>query len=214
MNAERRRQLVSLADRYNVPILEDEFVGDLRYEGRAQPALKALDPGGCVFYMGTFSKMLMPGLRVGYLVVNGPVYERLVDWKHVHDLATSNLIQRALEAYISVGRYQIHLNRARRVYRQRRNTMLAALGQYMPPGTHWLPAQGGFFIWVQLPDGIPTHELLPLAIQEKVDFAPGGLFFPAEKVHSYMRLNFAMNSPDLIQEGIRRLGKAVQRYRS
>ena len=92
--------------------------------------------------------------------------------------------------------------------------MLAALGQYMPPGTHWLPAQGGFFIWVQLPDGIPTHELLPLAIQEKVDFAPGGLFFPAEKVHSYMRLNFAMNSPDLIQEGIRRLGKAVQRYRS
>ena len=214
MSGERRRQLVALADRYNVPILEDEFVGDLRYEGRAQPALKALDPGGRVFYMGTFSKMLMPGLRVGYIVVDGPVYERLVDWKHIHDLATSNLIQRALEAYISVGRYQTHLNRARRVYRQRRDAMLAALEQLMPPDTHWTPAQGGFFIWMRLPGGIPAQDLLPLAAREQVNFAPGCMFYPGEKEHAYIRLNFAMNPPDRIHEGIRRLAGAVQRYRT
>lgn len=214
MSGERRRQLVALADRYNVPILEDEFVGDLRYDGRAQPALKALDPGGRVFYMGTFSKMLMPGLRVGYIVIDGPVYERLVDWKHVHDLATSNLIQRALEAYISVGRYQTHLNRARRIYRQRRDAMLTALEQHMPPDTRWIPAQGGFFIWMRLPGGIPAQDLLPLAIKEKVSFAPGSMFYPGEKEHSFIRLNFAMNSPDRIHEGIRRLAGAVQRYKT
>jgi GntR family transcriptional regulator/MocR family aminotransferase len=214
MSGGRRRQLVALADRYNVPILEDEFVGDLRYDGRAQPALKALDPGGRVFYMGTFSKMLMPGLRVGYVVIDGPVYERLVDWKHIHDLATSNLIQRALEAYISVGRYQTHLNRARRIYRQRRDAMLAALEQHLPPDTHWIPAQGGFFIWVRLPDEIPAQELLSLATKEKVNFSPGCMFYPGEKEHSYLRLNFAMNPPEAIDEGIHRLGRAVQRYRS
>ena len=97
MSGQRRRQLIRLADRYNVPILEDDFVGDLRYDGRTQPALKGLDPGGRVIYTSTFSKMLMPGLRVGFLVTEGPVYERLVNLKRVTDLATSNLIQRALE---------------------------------------------------------------------------------------------------------------------
>jgi GntR family transcriptional regulator/MocR family aminotransferase len=111
MSVQRRRQLIALADRYNVPILEDDFVGDLRYEGRAQPALKSLDPGGRVLYVSTFSKMLMPGLRVGFLVAEGPFYDSLVRYKRVNDLTTSNLHQRALEAYVTVGRYQSHLRR-------------------------------------------------------------------------------------------------------
>ena len=89
LSSVRRRQLIVLADRYNVPILEDDFVGDLRYEGRTQPALKALDPGGRVIYVSTFSKMLMPGLRVGFLVADGPVFDGLVRFKHASDLATS-----------------------------------------------------------------------------------------------------------------------------
>ena len=95
LSSQRRIQLIILADRYNIPILEDDFVGDLRYEGRAQPALKALDPGGRVIYVSTFSKILMPGLRVGFLVAEGPIYQRLVNFKRVNDLATSTLIQRA-----------------------------------------------------------------------------------------------------------------------
>ncbi len=104
LDLHRRRQLISLADKYNVPILEDDFAGDLRYDGRAQPALKALDPDGLVIYDSTFSKMVMPGLRVGFLVADGPVYDGLVRLKHLIDISTSSLAQRALEAYLTVGR--------------------------------------------------------------------------------------------------------------
>jgi GntR family transcriptional regulator/MocR family aminotransferase len=211
MNGHRRRQLVALADRYNVPILEDDFVGDLRYEGRAQPALKALDPGGRVIYTSTFSKMLMPGLRVGFLVASGPVYERLLACKRVTDLASSNLMQRALEAYITVGRYQAHLRRACQIYLRRRDAMLDALGRYLPASAQYLPPQGGLFVWLQLPVGLSANELYPVAAEEGVTFAPGSLFFPAERTQPYLRLNFAMHPPDVIEEGIRRLGRAVER---
>ena len=210
LSGARRRLLVGLAEHYNVPILEDEFVGDLRYEGRAQPALKALDPGGYVIYTGTFSKMLMPGLRVGYLVANGPVYGRLLAWKRITDLATSNLIQRALEAYITIGRYEAHLHRARRIYRSRRDAMVAALQRYLPSETTWYTPQGGLFIWVRLPKGISVRDLYPLALEKGVDFAPGSLFYPAEKSYDHMRLNFVVHKPEMIEEGIKRLGSAIQ----
>jgi len=210
MSGYRRRQLIALADRYNIPILEDDFVGDLRYEGRAQPALKALDSGGRVIYVSTFSKMLMPGLRVGFLVATGPVYERLLVCKWVGDLATSNLMQRALEAYITVGRYQAHLRRACQIYRRHRDAMLAALANYMPAGTQWSPPQGGLFIWVRLPDGLSAEVLYPLAAKEGVTFVPGSLFFPGERDQPYLRLNFARHPPEVIEEGIRRLGRAVE----
>jgi GntR family transcriptional regulator/MocR family aminotransferase len=211
MSGQRRRQLVALADRYNVPILEDDFVGDLRYEGRALPALKALDPGGRVIYTSTFSKMLMPGLRVGFLVASGPVYERLLACKRVTDLATSDLLQRALEAYITVGRYQAHLRRACQMYRRRRDAMLDALGRYLPAGAKCLPPQGGLFVWLQLPAGLSAIKLYPVAAEEGVTFAPGSLFFPAERAQPYLRLNFTEHPADVIGEGMRRLGRAVER---
>jgi len=209
MSGTRRRQLVALAKKYNAPILEDEFVGDLRYDGRAQPALKSLDCCGDVIYTGTFSKMLMPGIRVGYLLASGPVYERLRAWKHTTDLASSNLIQRALEAYISVGRYQTHLNRARRIYRRRRDAAIAALHKYMPDDVEWITPQGGLFIWLKLPDGVTDHNLYASAISHKVAFAPGSLFFPAEKSRQFLRLNFVMHPGEIIAEGIRRLSEAI-----
>jgi GntR family transcriptional regulator/MocR family aminotransferase len=211
MSDQRRRRLVALADRYNVPILEDDFVGDLRYDGRVQPALKALDPGGRVIYVSTFSKMLMPGLRVGFLAAEGPVYDSLVSYKCANDLATSNLIQRALEAYVTVGRYQIHLRRCRRAYRRRRDTMLEAIARHLPAGVRVDPPQGGLFVWLQLPDGLSSEALLPLACQRGVAFAPGSAFFPgcSGGVHA-MRLNFATHPPEAIEKGIERLGKAIE----
>lgn len=211
MSNTRRRQLIALVDRYQVPIVEDEYVGDLRYEGHAQPALKTLDPGGHVIYVSTFSKMLMPGLRVGYLVAAGPVYDRLLASKHTTDLATSNLVQRALEAYITVGRYQAHLRKACQVYRQRRDVMLAALKEFAPAGTRWLSPQGGLFIWLQLPADLEADQLYPVAAAEGVTFMPGSVFYPGERCQACMRLNFAVHSPDVIEEGIRRLGRAIER---
>jgi GntR family transcriptional regulator/MocR family aminotransferase len=212
MSSRRRRELVELADRYNVPILEDDFVGDLRYEGRAQPALKALDPGGRVLYTSTFSKMLMPGLRVGFLVAEGPAYGRLVAHKRVTDLATSNLIQRALEAYVTVGRYQAHLRRTRRVYCKRRDVMLQAIERFLPADVYVTPPQGGLFIWLRLPKGISSTELLPLACEQGVAFAPGSTFFPEAHIgQSFVRLSFVAQPTQDIEVGIARLGWAIDR---
>jgi len=215
MSVVRRRQLVALADRYNLPILEDDFVGDLRYDGRALPAIKALDPGGRVIYVGTFSKMLMPGLRLGYLVVDGPIFDKLVVCKRVTDLTTSTLIQRTLHEYVTVGRYQIHLRRSTRVYRKRRDAMLEAIARHLPSDVQVSPPQGGLFVWLRLPEGLSCLDLLPLAMEEEVEFAPGTRFFPdSAEGEAYLRLNFATQTPEDIEEGVQRLGKAIERLRA
>jgi GntR family transcriptional regulator/MocR family aminotransferase len=210
LSSPRRRQLIALADRYNVPILEDDFVGDLRYEGRVQPALKSLDPGGRVIYISTFSKMLMPGLRVGFLAAEGPIYDSLVGFKHVHDLATSTLIQRALEAYVTVGRYQAHLRRTCQSFRKRRDAMLLAINRHLPAGVHVDPPQGGLFVWLRLPGRLSADELLPIACKQGVAFAPGSTFFPnSPDGGPYLRLNFAAQPAEEIEEGIKRLRQAI-----
>lgn len=210
MSLQRRYQLLSLAERYNVPILEDDFVGDLRFEGRALPALKALDSGGQVIYISTFSKMLMPGLRVGFVAADGPVYDSLVSFKRMNDLATSNLMQRALEAYVTVGRYQNHLRRSVHVYRRRRDAMLQAINRYLPAGFTVTPPQGGLFVWLQLPEGQSAREMLPLACAEGLAFAPGGDFFAEGGGERFMRLNFAANPVEEIQVGVVRLAKVLR----
>jgi len=209
----RRRQLLALADRYNVPILEDDFVGDLRYDGRALPALKALAPGGRVLYASTFSKMVMPGLRVGFLVAEGPVYHSLMQFKRMIDLSTSNLIQRALEAYVTVGRYQAHLRRSGQIYRKRRDAALQAIERRLPADVQVTPPLGGLFIWLRLPQGMSSGSLLGFACQEGVVYAPGGQFFiSSADGEAYLRINFAVHSPDKLDEAIRRLAKAMKRY--
>jgi GntR family transcriptional regulator / MocR family aminotransferase len=208
----RRRQLIALADRYNIPILEDDFVGDLRYEGRVQPALKALDPGGRVIYVGTFSKLLMPGLRVGFLVAEGPIFDLLAQLKRVNDLMTSTLTQRALEVYVTVGRYQAHVRRSCQVYRRRRDAIVQAIGRELPADVQMVSPQGGLFVWLRLPEGASAVRLLPLAAEDGVEYAPGPRFFPQPADgEGYMRLNFATLTHEDIDEGIRRLGRALQR---
>jgi len=213
LSGSRRRELIVLADRYNVPILEDDFVGDLRYDGRTQPSLKALDPGGRVIHVSTFSKMLMPGLRVGFLLIEGPIYEHLVNLKRVNDLATSSLIQRALEAYVTVGRYQAHLRKSCQIFRKRRDAMVTAIKKYLPTNVEFEMPQGGLFIWLHLPDKMFLGGLLQVAYKEGVDFVPGSEFFPDEEQgQAWMRMNFVAQPPDKIEEGIKRLGQAIEAF--
>ena len=208
MSGRRRRELVSLASRYNIPVLEDDFVGDLRYDGSAQPTLKSLDTAGGVIYISTFSKMLMPGLRIGFIVAEGPIYAALVKRKQVQDLATSSLVQHALDAYVSIGRYQTHLRRSCQVYRKRRDAMAHAIGRYLPQISVDIP-QGGLFMWIRLPQGIAASDLLPLAWDEGVDFALGENYYADGCGSDCLRLNFAALSVDVIEEGIERIGKAL-----
>jgi len=212
LSSARRRQLIALADRYNVPILEDDFVGDLRYEGHSLPSLKALDPGGQVIYISTFSKMLMPGLRVGFMVANGPVFDSLLGFKRLSELATSTLIQRALDAYVTVGRYQSYLHRSCQLFRKRRDSMLTAIGRHLPDNVTFDIPKGGLFLWLRLPNNISADELLPVACEEGVAFAPGSIFFTDDgNGKEWIRLNFSAQPVEDIEEGIKRLGSAIRR---
>jgi GntR family transcriptional regulator/MocR family aminotransferase len=214
LSSARRRQLIVLAERYNVPILEDDFVGDLRYEGHAQPSLKALDPGGQVIYVGTFSKMLMPGLRVGFIVANGPVYDSLLNFKRLSDLASSTLIQRALDAYVTVGRYQTYLHRSSQAFRKRRDAMVAAIRKHLPASASFDVPTGGLFIWLRLPEGIFADELLPAACKQGISFVPGNFFFIDQtNGREWMRLNFASQPAEDIEEGMKRLGGVIRQMK-
>ncbi|HND50192.1 MAG TPA: PLP-dependent aminotransferase family protein, partial [Anaerolineales bacterium] len=214
LSSARRRELILLAGKYNVPILEDDFVGDLRYEGHTQPSLKSLDPGGQVIYISTFSKMLMPGLRVGFIVADGPVYDSLLNFKRLSDLATSTLIQRALDAYMTVGRYQTYLHRSNQIFRSRRDAMLDAIKKHLPSTINFELPKGGLFIWLQLPKSISANELLPVACKEGVAFSPGNSFFiDGISGEDWIRLNFASQPVEDIEEGIKRLGNALKKMK-
>lgn len=214
LSGARRRELILLAGRYNVPILEDDFVGDLRYEGHAQPSLKSLDPGGQVIYVSTFSKMLMPGLRAGFIVADGPAFASLLNFKRVSDLATSTLIQRALDAYMTVGRYQTYLHRSCQAFRNRRDVMAASIKRHLPGASFEMP-KGGLFIWLRLPKSLSADEFLPVACGEGVSFAPGSSFFiNGKNGMEWIRLNFASQPAEDIEEGIMRLGAAIRRMKA
>jgi GntR family transcriptional regulator/MocR family aminotransferase len=164
--------------------------------------------------VSTFSKMLMPGLRVGFLVADGPVYDSLFGLKRLSDLATSTLIQRALEAYVTVGRYQAYLRRSCQVFRKRRDALVRAINRYLPTGVSFENPQGGLFLWLRMPEDLSSEALLPLACEEGVAFAPGNSFFPeGSEGQEWMRLNFVAQPEDEIEEGIKRLGKAIKRLR-
>lgn len=208
----RRRMLLELARCYNVPILEDDYAGDLRYEGRTLPAIKALDQNGDVIYAGTFSKMLMPGLRLGFLVASGPIFNRLLSEKWVTDFTTSTLIQRTLDEYVSLGRYQAHLRRSCRLHLIRRDAMISAIRRYLPQEVYFEIPRGGLYLWLRLPEGFSALSLLSPALQAGVEFTPGSWFFPNPvEGERYLRLNFATQPPDRIEEGIRRLGEVMWR---
>ena len=209
LSGARRRAVLELAERHDVPIVEDDFAGDLRFEGRTQPAIKALDRSGSVIYLGTFSKLLQPGLRIGYIVADGPVLERLARVKRTHDLTTSPLMQLVVDRFVTVGRYQTHLRRTTRLYRSRRDAMLAALATHLPDVTV-APVHGGLFAWARLPDGLSTRAMLPAALERGVEYAPGDQFFavPADG-DRYLRVNFATHTPTDIDRGIARLADAI-----
>jgi GntR family transcriptional regulator/MocR family aminotransferase len=210
LSGRRRRELLALAERYGLPVIEDNYVGDLRYDGPREPSLMALDHAGNVIHIGTFSKAIMPGPRVGFVLARGPLLEQLVALKRQTDLGTSGLIQRALEVYIGEGRWRAHTRRVSRVYRRRRDAMVAAMACHFPPEAEWTTPKGGFFIWVRLPPWVSISELYLAAIKHKVAFAPGSLFFPGTPAYPAFRLSFSQGPPERIAEGIERLGQALR----
>lgn len=210
LSGHRRRELLALVGGYGIPLIEDDYISGLRYDGPREPSLKALDHDGNVIHISTFSKMLMPGPRVGFVLTQGPLLERLTALKRQTDLGTSGLIQRAVEVYIGEGRWRAHTRRVSRIYRRRRDAMIAAMREYFPPEAKWTVPKGGFFIWVQLPDWVSITNLYLTAIDQKVTFAPGPLFFSGTPAYPAFRLSFSQCTPSRIVKGIERLGRALR----
>jgi 2-aminoadipate transaminase len=223
ISAERRRELVLLADQYGIPIIEDDPYGQLRYEGDHIKPLVGIDAeclecqhngkySGNVIYMSTFSKTLAPGLRLGWIVAPKEVANRIVQAKQGTDLHTSTFDQMVAYEVGRGGFIDRHVQRIRDVYGNRRKIMLDALARAFPDpaaGVRWTRPQGGLFLWIELPDWMDTAELLKTAVKEKVAFVPGSPFFPNGGGHNTMRLNFSYGTEAMIEEGIARLGRVV-----
>ncbi len=209
MSAPRRRRLVEVAHERELLVLEDNPYGLLRYEGEPLPPLFALDGGVYVMYLGTFSKILSPGIRLGWVVAPPPVLEKINLGKQAADLCTSTLSQLMVQAYFEQGRWRDYVDSLTEIYRARRDTMLDALADHFPPQAEWTRPGGGLFIWATLPDFIDTTDLLARALRDNVAFVPGEAAYLDGRGRSSMRLNFSGCDEDAIREGVRRIGEVV-----
>jgi 2-aminoadipate transaminase len=219
MSLPRRRRLIEVARERELLLLEDNPYGMLRYEGDPLPTLRSLDTpsgsqdgGDFVIYLGTFSKILSPGIRLGWAVAPRPVLEKLNVGKQAADLCSSSMSQYFVAAYFErQGHWREYIETLRELYRRRRDTMLDALSEHFPPEADWTHPQGGMFIWATLPAYIDTTDLLARALEdESVAFVPGRAAYLDGRGGSSMRLNFSGVSEDEIREGIRRIGKTVR----
>jgi 2-aminoadipate transaminase len=210
MSAPRRQRLVEVAHERELLVLEDNPYGLLRYEGEPPTPLLSLDGGIYVMYLGTFSKILSPGIRLGWVVAPPPVLEKINLGKQAADLCTSTLSQLMVQAYFAEGHWRDYVESLTEIYRARRDTMLDALAEHLPPEAEWTHPSGGLFVWATLPDYIDTTDLLARALQEHVAFVPGRAAFLDGRGGSSMRLNFSGVAEDDIREGVRRVGKVVR----
>jgi 2-aminoadipate transaminase len=211
LDAKGRRGLMDLLERHPLPFVEDDFCANLRYEGAIEPALKSIDRLGLGIYIGTFSKSLFPGLRIGWVVAPREVTERLAEAKQACDLRSGVLAQAAVYEFCKRGGYDRHLKFVRQAYRHRRDVALAALERHLPAESRWVRPAGGLSIWVTLPREVDTRELLAETAASGVLFAPGTLFSPFGGAENSMRLCFAPLDPSSIEKGIAVIGRAVKK---
>ncbi|MGH7278656.1 MAG: PLP-dependent aminotransferase family protein, partial [Candidatus Rokuibacteriota bacterium] len=213
MTPEVARRLLEAAARHQVPIVEDGFDGSLQYGARPVAPLKARDRDGLVIYIGTFSKILFPGLRLGWLVAPAALTERLQGAKQLADLQTSALIQAAVHRFCERRLLDRHVARAAAEYARRRALLLAALRRRMPPDVSWTEPQGGFSLLLTLPAGMTAAALLPPAVERGVAFTPGAAFHVDGGGEATLRLSFSSVGAGRIDEGVRRLAETIKAER-
>lgn len=205
----RRRALAEVATRHQVPILEDDPYGALRFAGKPDKPMAAYAPD-LTFHLGTFSKTLAPGLRIGWLFGPAEAMRPLTIAKQACDLHTATLAQRVAAKLLETFDYHGHLETIRAVYGERCQAMLRALETHMPEGTRWSRPEGGLFLWLELPKGLRDDEVFHAAIERQVAVVPGSGFFADGADHGFLRLNYSNQSIANIQEGVSRLGETIR----
>ncbi len=212
MDLASRRRLLELASRYGTPVVEDDFDSELRFDGKSLPPLKALDARGSVLHIGTFSKGLFPGLRLGFVVASEPVVATLGRSKLIADYHTSLLLQAAVLEFCREGHYDRHLKRLASIYRNKSRRLTEALERFFPEDVSWTRPEGGCAFWVTLPAPVSADVLLEESAREGVLFTPGSNFFLRGGGDRYLRLSISRVPLERIAEGIQRLGAIVTRH--
>jgi 2-aminoadipate transaminase len=210
MSLKRRKKLLEISHNFDIPILEDDPYGDIRFEGEKIPSLLELDKIGNVIELRTFSKILAPGLRLGWIVGDKEVIKKVSLAKQAADLCSPSSTQYIADKFIRDGYLINYLNLVRKEYKIKRDAMLGALEKHFPTETSWTKPQGGMFVWAEVPEYIDTDQLFKEAIKEKVAYVIGSAFYPYGEDKRHMRLNFSLNTPEKIEEGIKRLGNLLK----
>ena len=205
----RRRRIIEIADKYDLLVVEDSPYREVRFEGKPQKLMNELDTTGRVITLCTFSKIFAPGFRVGWVVGNPEILDKLVMAKQTADLCTSSFVQKIIARYMEKGLMDKNLKKTIDLYRERRTHMISCFKKYMPAGVRWTEPQGGLFLFVTLPSHLDADDIFKKAIEKNVAFVAGSSFFCNNSGHNTMRINFSFSNKEEIEEGVRRLSQVI-----
>lgn len=207
---ERRQRLIELANKYDLPVVEDNPYGELRFEGERLPSIKSMDTDGRVIFLGTFSKTFCPGLRIGWVCASDEVLNKYILIKQGADLQSNSMSQRELNEFLEIYDLDEHIEKIKALYKGRRDLMLQTMKEHFPEQVKYTHPEGGLFTWAVLPEHINARELMQKALERNVAFVPGGSFFPNGGNENTMRINYSNMPEDRIVEGIKILGEVIK----
>lgn len=210
LTLERRKRLMELATKYEIPVIEDNPYGELRFEGEILPSLKCFDPKNLVIHLGTFSKIFAPGLRLGWVIAQPEILQKFNIVKQGADLQCSSIAQREVNQFMEMNDIEAHIEKIKKVYSGRKNLMIETMKKEFPASTTFTNPDGGLFTWATFPKEIDAAELLKKALEQKVAFVPGEPFYPNGGNANHCRLNYSCMNEESIVEGITRLGKVLK----
>ncbi len=209
-SAKRRKDFMEVVNEYNLPVIEDNPYGELRYEGENVPPIKSFDTEGRVIFLGTFSKILCPGFRIGWICADEKVLRKYTLIKEVSDLQCNSMAQREVAMFLEEYDIETHIKKIRQVYKRRRDIMIKIIQEEFPPEAKLFIPKGGLFTWIELPEHINGRELLEKAQEQKVAFVPGGCFYPNGGHENSIRLNFSNMPEDKIVVGMKRIARILR----
>lgn len=207
---ERRKAFMDIINRYDFPVLEDDPYGELRFDGDKVPSLKSMDTKGNIIFLGSFSKILMPGLRIAWMVADPVIIDKVVKLKQAVDLQSSSFGQRQTSFFIDMYDLDDHVAKIKELYKKRRDLMCDSMKEYFPEGITFTYPEGGLFTWVTLPEGMDAKELMPKVLAKNVAYVPGGPFYPHGGNANHFRLNYSNMPEERIVEGIKRLAEVLK----
>jgi len=207
---EKRKKLVELAEKYSVPVVEDNPYYEINYDpDEKRPAIKHYDRSGNVIFLGSYSKTFCPGLRIGWVNAHPDILNKYIIMKQGADLQTNTLSQRQLNEFLEITDFDAHVEKTKALYKERRDLMVEMIKTYFPASCKYFVPSGGFFVWVELPEGIDGKAVLQKAIQRKVAYITGMSFYPNEGKKNTIRLSYSTMKNDKIREGMKRLGEVL-----